>query len=214
MLVLMKGHGQFKTIGDTRDDAAGEAFDKGAKLLGLGYPGGPAISAEADKFSIADFRLPIENINKSQIANRKSQINLPRPMIDSGDFDFSFSGLKTALLYLLQKDKNWNERIPEYAFEYQKAIAETLVSKTIKAAQKYKVKTVMLAGGVSANKSLRSELEKAVNEKLSGVGFHMPELQYTTDNAAMVAAAGYFQAKTGSFVDWSKIKVDPNLALR
>src|SRR3989339_1224739 len=198
MLVLMRGHGRYKTIGETRDDAAGEAFDKAAKLMGIGYPGGPAIAAQAVK---------------RHTSNVKCQIKLPRPMINSGDFDFSFSGLKTALLYELKKDKNWKKRIPEYCYEFQQAAVDTLVFKTIKAAEKYKAKTVMLAGGVAANTELRKQLEKAVEEKLKAA-FVMPDLKYTTDNAAMVASAGYFRALKKNFTPWEKLKVDCNLELK
>jgi len=194
MLVLMKSHGKFQTIGDTRDDAAGEAFDKAAKLMDIGYPGGPVISAMSEKF------------------NGKNKINLPRPMLNSGNFDFSFSGLKTALLYQLKKDKDWRNRIPEYSQDFQQAIIDVLIGKTIKAAKKYNVKTVMLAGGVAANKELRKQLQNAVEQKLKDVNFKMPELEYTTDNAAMIATAGYFKAKQRTS-GWTKLKVDCNLKL-
>ena len=195
MLVLMKTHSKFQTIGDTRDDAAGEAFDKAAKLMKIGYPGGPIISTMAEKF------------------NGKNKINLPRPMLTSPGFDFSFSGLKTALLYQLKKDKDWRNRIPEYSQDFQQAIIDVLISKTIKAALKYNVKTVMLAGGVAANKELRQQLQNAVAQKLDKVDFKMPELQYTTDNAAMVATAGYFKVKNTKTTSWTKLKVDCNLKL-
>ena len=110
-LVLMAKSGKIKIIGETRDDAAGEAYDKAAKMLNLGYPGGPIISQYADQC-------------------KKGSIGLPRPMLNSPDFDFSFSGLKTALLYQLQKDKNWRKKIPEYCFEYQQAIIDILVHKS------------------------------------------------------------------------------------
>src|SRR3989339_1011414 len=197
MLVLMRGHGRYKTIGETRDDAAGEAFDKAAKMMNVGYPGGPAISYNSQRTT----------------HNSISKIKLPRPMINSGDFDFSFSGLKTALLYELKKDKDWKKRIPEYCREFQQAVADVLVSKTIKAAEKYKAKTVMLSGGVAANTELRQQLKEAVKNKLSKTDFSMPDLKYTTDNAAMVAAAGYFRARRKDFTPWEKLKVDCNLEL-
>ncbi len=195
MLVLMKTHGKLQTIGDTRDDAAGEAFDKAAKLMNIGYPGGPVISAEAAKFI------------------GKNKIQLPRPMIDSGNFEFSFSGLKTALLYQLKKDKNWRDKIPAYCQDFQQAIIDVLIGKTIKAAKKYNVKTVMLAGGVAANTELRAQLKNAVEHKLESVDFKMPELQYTTDNAAMIATAGYFKTRGKKSESWTKLKVDCNLKL-
>lgn len=206
MLVLMKAGDKLETIGETRDDAAGEAFDKAAKLMDIGYPGGPIISAMAEKF------------------DGKNKISLPRPMLASPGFDFSFSGLKTALLYQLKKDKDWRNRIPEYSQDFQQAIIDVLVGKTIKAAKKYDVKTVMLAGGVAANTELRKQLQNAVEQKLDNVKFNMPALEYTTDNAAMIATAGYFLAKnkkmtrqplrgTSGQASWTKIKTDCNLKL-
>lgn len=192
-LVLMEGLGRFKTIGGTKDDAAGEAFDKAAKLMDLGYPGGPIVSVWAEKFK------------------GEKEIELARPMIASPDFDFSFSGLKTSLLYQLQKDKDWKKRIHEYCHEFQQAIIDVLIKKTIRAAEKFKVKTIMLAGGVAANKELRRQLEEKA--KKQGFFFLKPDLQYTTDNATMVAVAGYFKAKDGKFIPWQKLKVNCNLEL-
>jgi N6-L-threonylcarbamoyladenine synthase len=198
LLALMKGHANIEKIGETRDDAAGEAFDKAAQLLNLGYPGGSLISKEAAK------------ISRSQIEDQKNQINLPRPMMSSPNFDFSFSGLKTALLYELKKDKSWKERIPEYAREFQQAVIDVLVNKAIRAAGKYEAKTILLSGGVAANLELRDQLSSAA-AKLPGVEFLMPDLKYTTDNAAMVAAAGYYKFLNKKFTDYDKIGVDCNL---
>lgn len=207
MLVLMEGYGKFKTIGETRDDAAGEAFDKAAAMLGIGYPGGPAVSAEAEKL---------------KVESEKLKVVLPRPMMDSKNYDFSFSGLKTALLYEIKKDpawsqrgggasKNWEKMIPEYAHEFQQAVIDVLIHKTIRAAKEYKVKTIMLSGGVAANKELRLQLEKEV--RANNFDFAMPELAYTTDNATMIATAGYFKAREKKFTDWKKLKVDCNLEI-
>jgi len=196
-LVLLKNHLAYKTIGETRDDAAGEAFDKAAQLLGLGYPGGPLISLEAEK--LATCHLPLVTIK------------LPRPMIEAKNYDFSFSGLKTALLYATQKDKNFKKRIPEYAFEFQEAVVDVLVTKTIRAAKEFKAKSVFLAGGVAANKRLREKLSAEV--KKNDLDFSMPKMEYTTDNAAMIASATYFKFKAKKTVPWQKIKVDPNLEL-
>ena len=195
MLVLMKGLGKFKTIGQTRDDAAGEAFDKAAKLMNLGYPGGPVIYQYAQKAGLS----------------KQKSIKLPRPMIDKGEFDFSFSGLKTALLYEIQHDADWRKRIPEYAREFQQSIVDVLTVKTIKAAKYFQAKTIMLAGGVAANSLLREELQTTA--KKEGFKFNMPELKYTTDNAAMIATAGYFKSKQKQSTSWQKIKVDCNLSL-
>jgi len=190
MLVLMSGHGQYKVLGETRDDAAGEAFDKAAQLLGLGYPGGPVIAAEAEKVRINT--IPLTPFVKGAI-------NLPRPMINSGNFDFSFSGLKTALYYQLQKNNNWQKKVPEYAAEFQQAAVEVLVAKTIKAARALNCQTVMLAGGVAANLELRSQLETAVKERLIGAKLITPQFTYCTDNAVMVASLAYHKFKAGIF---------------
>lgn len=202
-LVLMKNHGQYKVIGETVDDAAGEAFDKIARLLGLGYPGGPLISQEAEKFS------------KSKIPPLVRQIVLPRPMINSKNFDFSFSGLKTAVLYKL-KDLtsrfNLDEIRPAMAHEAQEAIVDVLTAKTLKAAEKYKPKSILLSGGVSANYRLRTVLKKETEK--SGINYFQPELKYTGDNAAMIALAGYFnyaENKKETNFSWKTIKVNPNL---
>jgi len=199
MLVLSKKFGQFETIGETLDDAAGEAFDKAAKLMNIGYPGGPIISAEAEKFLMG--------------ADTQPAIKLPRPMLNKDNFDFSFSGLKTSIRYALEKDPNWQNRIPEYCFHFQQAVIDVLIHKMLKAAKKYNAKTVMLAGGVSANKALRLQLEMAVKNNLVGTKFNLPDLKYTTDNAAMIATAGYFKAQRQEFTNWQNLKTDSNLEL-
>lgn len=200
-LILMRGHGKYEVIGETRDDAAGECFDKTAKILGLGYPGGPAIAAEAAKLKVKSEKLKVE---------------LPRPMIVTPDFDFSFSGLKTAVLYgvrdLLGKHK-MEEIVAPMAREIQEAIVDVLVAKTMRAAKKYNVKTVMLAGGVSANKRLRERFVAEMEKELPGVEWSIPPFEYCTDNAAMVAAAGYFHTVKKDFTPWEKLKVDPNWEL-
>lgn len=208
MLVLMTGHGKYKTIGETRDDAAGEAFDKAAKLLGLDYPGGPAIAEHAEKF----LKQNSKNF-KLQIQKNKSEIILPRPMINSKNYDFSFSGLKTALLYKIQKTPNYKLQIANYSHEFQQAAIDVLIHKTIKAVKEYKVKTVMLTGGVAANKELRKQMKKAVKTLISDSKFLIPKLKYTTDNAAMIATAGYFHALRKDFTPWEKLRVDCNLEL-
>jgi N6-L-threonylcarbamoyladenine synthase len=195
-LVLMKSHNNFKIIGETRDDAAGEAYDKGAKMLELGYPGGPIISKYAREFAAS---------------GEKNNITLPRPMIGNG-LDFSFSGLKTALLYQIQKDKNWKNRIPEYCFAYQEAIIDILTRKMISAAKKYQAKTVMLSGGVSANSELREYLQLNVAKELK-IPLIIPKISYTTDNAAMIALAGYYALSEKPKSSWQKLKVDVNFGL-
>jgi len=198
LLILDKKH-KIKIIGDTRDDAAGEAFDKAAKMMGLEYPGGPALSKYAAVYAAS-----------GQI----SDLDFPRPMLNSPDFDFSFSGLKTSLLYKLQKDKGWEKRLPEYCFAYQEAIVDVLIGKTIKAAIKYGAKTIMLSGGVSANSELRRRLAETVKKKLPGANFLVPAHEYTTDNAAMIAAAAAYQLQRQRPVSFIKLQVDSSLQLK
>jgi N6-L-threonylcarbamoyladenine synthase len=180
-LVLIKKLLQYKYLGGTRDDAVGEAFDKVAKMLGLGYPGGPLIS----KFA-----------TQSKILNQKSEIILPRPMLHSPDLDFSFSGLKTSVLYKL-KELGKISVATRNAFckEFENAAIDVLVVKTIRAAEKFKPKTIILGGGVSANSALRDRLLETVPQKLPEVKLILPEIKYTGDNAAMIAVAAYFNLK-------------------
>lgn len=197
-LVLLKDLNNFQTIGETRDDAVGESFDKVAKLLDLGYPGGPIIAERA--------------VNAD-----KNAFNLPRPMIHDKSFDFSYSGLKTAVRVELAKIKSIDKNtVSNMAASFQQAAIEVLISKTIKAAKKFNVQSVLLGGGVSANKELRSQLEAAVKAELPEVEFYQPDLHLTTDNALMVAVAAYYQYQDKPYRYrnyWRKIKVDPNLEL-
>jgi N6-L-threonylcarbamoyladenine synthase len=201
-LVYVKGIGKYKIIGETRDDAAGECFDKGARILGLKYPGGPSIAAEAAKYTIH---------------NTQYTIQLPRPMINSKNYDFSFSGLKTALLYLVQdigpkKVKKYRQAI---AYELQEAIADVLVEKTIKAAKEFKTKSIILAGGVSANKRLKEKFQEELKKERLNIKLLVPKLEYATDNAIMIALAGFFQyiKQSKKSFDWRKIEADSNLRL-
>ncbi len=195
-LVLMKNYGKYKIIGETLDDAAGECFDKTARILGLGFPGGPAIAALAEK------------CQRSNVKGQRSDIKLPRPMINSKDYNFSFSGLKTAVLYSY-KGKNKSAM----AFEIQEAIIDVLVAKTLRAIKNYNPKAVMIAGGVSANKKLREEM--ALKIAPYKIPFFVPELSYATDNAAMIAAAGYFNyiKRKLKLDSWKKIEANANLKL-
>ena len=193
-LVLMEDHLKHQTIGATRDDAAGEAFDKVAKLLGLGYPGGPIIAEQA-------------NLGNSRA------FSFPRPMLEQG-LEFSFSGLKTDVLRLVKrKGHKFNEAIiNDICASFQAAVVEVLVTKTIKATQKHQAKMIVVGGGVSANALLRRALDKEV-KKLTGVELLIPNIKYCTDNAAMVAALGYYYAREEKYSKWNKIKVEPNLSL-
>ncbi|MCJ7805302.1 tRNA (adenosine(37)-N6)-threonylcarbamoyltransferase complex transferase subunit TsaD [Patescibacteria group bacterium] len=221
-LVLMKGHaapatlarsaggrGKIEWIGGTRDDAAGEAFDKSARLLGLPYPGGPAIAAAA-----ANFQPPASHF----------QLNLlPRPMIDEDNFDFSFSGLKTAVLRETEKLENRGEKLDKevrswnksklqhlhpassfppltsrLAAEIQEAIVDVLVKKTLDAVKKFKPKSLLLAGGVSANTRLRQVFELKVKSEKLKVDLRFPPANLCTDNAAYIASYAFFNNKPAS----------------
>jgi N6-L-threonylcarbamoyladenine synthase len=179
----MKGHGQFEKLGRTRDDAAGEAFDKAARILGLGYPGGPAIEQ----------------------AGRSGTPSLPLPRAWLKDSrDFSFSGLKTALWHLVHKGEF---SVADAAASFQSAVADVLVAKTIEAAQELKVEQILLSGGVAANKLLTRQFLAG-----SPVPVLIPPPHLCTDNAAMVAACGYYHFQAGQ-VSGYDLDVVPGLTL-
>lgn len=188
-LVSGKKFGSYKIIGETRDDAVGEAYDKAARMIGLPYPGGPEISKLAEK---------------ARKKNVLSEYSLPRPMINSKELDFSFAGLKTALFYTIKK--NFKEKntggydIPPIskmmlAKEFEDAVAEVLVSKVREAIEKTKAKTFAGGGGVIANKNIRAELAKLIEIEFPQVKLFLPSQDLTTDNAVMIAIAGYFKFK-------------------
>ncbi len=193
MLVEMKKHGSYRILGETLDDAAGEAFDKTAKMMGLGYPGGPMISKFAEKGNDAKF-------------------NFPRPMINSGNFNFSFSGLKTSVLYTIQKFKSLNPKLKsDLSASVQKAIVDVLIGKLEKSIQQYKPKTIMLGGGVAANELLRKEF-KALASKFK-IDASIPQFEYCTDNAAMIGLAAYYRIKNKKNKP-KNFSIDPNLELK
>ena len=198
-LVLMRGFGKYEILGETRDDAAGEAFDKLAKMLNLGYPGGPIVAAYAAKL---------------KVKSEKLKVKLPRPMINSKDYDFSFSGLKTAVLYKIKELKTINHKLKtELCHEFQRAVIDVLVSKTIRAAREYKAKTVILGGGVAANAGLRAKLEKETIK--TGAKLLLPEIKFTGDNAAMIALPAYFRfLKHKKIGDGQGLIADSNLKLK
>jgi N6-L-threonylcarbamoyladenine synthase len=205
-LVLAKNHGEYQILGKTVDDAAGECFDKVAKLLELPYPGGPQISKLAQD-------------------GDKNAIDFPRPMLDSGDYRFSFAGLKTSALYWLRDNKLSTENISisnlvdafrrqrktnvnDFCASIEEAIVDVLVKKTIRAAEEFKPRTVLLVGGVSANKKLRERLSTEVGKM--GMNFRVALQEYCMDNAAMIAVAAYFKAQKNQYTDWHELKSDPN----
>ena len=178
-LVKINSIGDYEAVGITRDDAVGEAFDKVARILGYPYPGGPEISRLAEKARL-------EPVAGSQ----ESKYKLPRPMLHSPDLDFSFSGIKTAVLYMTQKIKDMTEEIKmQIAKEFEDAVVEVLVSKTKKAIEKYNAKTLVVGGGVIANKKLREDLLK----NLPDINVLIPHNSLTTDNATMIGVAGYLR---------------------
>jgi len=168
-LIHVKELGSYKIIGDTLDDAAGEAFDKTAQLLGLGYPGGAALSKLAEK-----------GLN---------HFELPRPLLHSNGLDFSFSGLKTAVLYLVRKQKKLTKEIKaDIAYAFEDSITDVLVKKTIQALKQEGLKRVIISGGVGANKTLRNKIIAECNQ--NEFEYFFPDLTFCTDNGAMIALAG------------------------
>ncbi len=184
-LVLMRGHGDYVVLGRTRDDAAGEAFDKAARILGLGYPGGPAIQQAARN-------------------GNATSIQLPRAWL-KGSSDFSFSGVKTALLRLVERGKVLSGA--DAAASFQEAVIDVLVTKTVAVAKERRVKQILLAGGVASNELLREWLVKD-----SPIPVRVPEPVLCTDNAAMIAACGYYRFQAGK-VDGLDLDVVPGLRL-
>jgi N6-L-threonylcarbamoyladenine synthase len=179
----MEDHFQYQILGATQDDACGEAFDKVAKLLGLPYPGGPEIARRADAFAE----------NQDEVILAPLRTLFPRPMIDAPNFDFSFSGLKTAVLYESQK-VSANEKISEgyrdkIAYAFQEAATDVLVAKTKKALTTYHPLSLVIAGGVSANVTLRAKLMALVAKHFPETQFLTPPFVYSLDNAAMIGAA-------------------------
>lgn len=184
--------GEYILIGHTKDDAAGECFDKVAKLLDLPYPGGPQISKLAE-------------------SGKTNAIDFPRPMMKENNFDFSFSGLKTSALYWLQKNTlDANITKNDFCASFEQAIVDTLIHKTIRAVKENNPKTLILAGGVSANKKLRETLAQIIYQQYPETKFLYPELKYCMDNAAMIAVAGYYQAEKNNYTNWTDISADPN----
>lgn len=182
-LVEMRGHGQYLLLGQTQDDAAGEAYDKVARAMGLGYPGGPLL----------------DNLARE---GRGEAIKLPRAWLGEDNYDFSFSGLKTAVLNYLNKASLKGEKVNkiELAASFQASVVEVLVEKTVRAAQKRNLQTVLLAGGVSANSALREQMQKRCEKE--GLKLYYPPLEFCTDNAAMIACAAHYRYLKGERADW------------
>lgn len=198
-LVLMRGHGKIQWIGGTRDDAAGEALDKTARLLGLPYPGGPSISKKAEKYLSENSEFKIKNLKL-----------FPRPLLNEKNFDLSFSGLKTAVLREVRGKRLKEKDIERLSAEIQEAIVDSLVEKSIRAIKIFKPKSFLLAGGVAANKRLRKKILSKILEGGLKAKLHVPEPILCTDNAAYVASYAYFNYHP---IPWKKISVDPELTI-
>lgn len=187
-LVLFTDHGKYTYLGGTRDDAAGECFDKCARLLSLPYPGGPEISKLAQK-------------------GDPSKIKLPIPMRGSKDLDFSYSGLKTAVANLLSAGQQISKE--DLAAALEETIVQSLVDKVLLALKSHPVKSIMLGGGVAANQKLVSTLQLTISNEQLPISLHIPPPFLCTDNGAMIASAAYYQKPT----DPMSVQADPNLAL-
>ena len=212
-LVLMRGHGDYGLIGATRDDAAGEAFDKVGRILGLPFPGGPAVQIAA------------EQLSRFGLRGRRNMVDLPRAWMQ-GTYEFSFSGVKTAVLRYMQsrmKDQDLSEpiavgpggivntEVPLYvaqvASSFQQSVADVLVAKTVDAAREFKVRMILVVGGVAANSLLREEITAH-----APVPVRIPDLAFCTDNAAMIGACGYYRLQQGLVSDLT-LDVDPGARL-
>lgn len=222
-LILEKSPRRHQIVGQTLDDAAGEAFDKVAKLLDLGYPGGPIVSQKA--------ALAGDILRKQKNPTVRAQmekIYFPRPMLQSRNLDFSFSGLKTSVLYFYQKilaqkptPRLLNDWKAVICHQFQAAAVEVLAGKSLRAAQQFQPKTFLLAGGVAANQTLRTTLERELKEKFPQIIYQTPRWEFCGDNAAMIGVAGlekYWQLKkSGRLADlrenWKNLVPDANLKL-
>lgn len=192
-LVIVRDYGEFEILGRTRDDAAGEAFDKVARAVGLGYPGGP-------------------KVDKAAKEGNPQAIKFPRAKVDGNRYDFSFSGLKSAVLNHINHANMMGEEInvPDLLASFQNAVVDVLVSHTVDAAKEYGFKKVAIAGGVASNSALRKGM-KEVCEK-NGIEFYYPSPIYCTDNAAMIGTAAYYEFINGARADWD-LNAVPNLKL-
>lgn len=192
-LVVVEDYGKYQILGATRDDAAGEAFDKVARAIGLGYPGGP-------------------KIDKVSKEGNPDAIHFPRAKVEGSEYDFSFSGLKSAVLNYINSCEMKHEPVPvaDVAASFQKAVVDVLVEHAMTGVQTYGFKKLAIAGGVASNSALRAAFEKACKE--NGVEFYCPSPILCTDNAAMIGAAGYYEYVQGTRSGWD-LNAIPNLKL-
>lgn len=192
-LVIVRDYGEFEILGRTRDDAAGEAFDKVARAVGLGYPGGP-------------------KVDKAAKEGNPHAVEFPRAKIEGSPYDFSFSGLKSAVLNYINHAKMTGEEIsvPDLAASFQNAVVESLVSRAIMAANEYGYRKLAMAGGVASNSALREGMKAACEKE--GISLYYPSPVLCTDNAAMIGAAAYYEYKKGTRHGWD-LNAVPNLKL-
>lgn len=192
-LIYMKDHFDFEIIGETLDDAVGEAYDKVARVVGIGYPGGPIV----DKLAHLG----------------KDTYNLPRVTLGNDNYNFSFSGLKSAVINLNHNAKQRNEEINvnDLCCSFQEAVTDVLVSKSLKACKEYNVKQLIVAGGVSANKGLKEKLNKENSD--SNLEICIPSIKYCTDNAVMISCAGYYRYLKNDTLDTLDLNADASLEL-
>jgi N6-L-threonylcarbamoyladenine synthase len=189
-MVKLKNHRDIKLLGQTRDDAAGESFDKAAILLGLNYPGGPEIERVAKK------------------PPKDKRYNLPRPLLNNNSYDFSFSGLKTALWQIVKNNQLSSKQKSYLAYEFQEAVVEVLTKKLEKTALEENIRSVILGGGVISNSRLREELKKKALPNLI-----IPKKTYCTDNGAIIATRASYLDKESDQIDWRELEVSPNLGI-
>lgn len=208
-LILVRDILKYKLLGETVDDAAGEGFDKVARLIGLGFPGGPEIARLAT-------------------GGNPKAFDFPRPMLYTKNYNFSFSGLKTAVLYAVKnllglginELKEFNPKRldkktkADIAASFEQAVVDVLIAKTIRAAKEYKAKTILLAGGVAANEELRKQLGEKILKELPVTRYSLPATHLATDNAAMIAAAAYFRKNRGTLTRWKTLKADGSLKIK
>lgn len=222
MLIEVENHYKFKVIGQTRDDAAGEAFDKVAALLALPYPGGPNISKLAEKGDEAKYKFPIVDLTPGPKRGSEGFLEYPEPSLD-----FSLSGLKTAVLNIVRQGERDSSARPfrkslrmtmenesnkaDIAASFQKTLVDTLAQNSQRAIKKYQPESFILSGGVAANEELRKRLQKMCKDL--DIKFYMPDLTYCTDNAVMIGAAAYYKQKEFGFTEPRSLTPDPNLKL-
>ena len=192
-LVIVKDYGEFEIIGRTRDDAAGEAFDKVARAVGLGYPGGP-------------------KIDKAAKEGNPHAIEFPRGKVDGAPYDFSFSGLKSCVLNYINHAKMLGEEIcvPDLVASFQNSVVDSLVSRAVSAAKEFGYQKLAIAGGVASNTALRAGMEAACRKE--GISFYYPSPVFCTDNAVMIGVAGYYEWLKGNVSGWD-LNAVPNLKL-